>query len=242
MIRAEISNSERGRALAWIITIVVLIAVIAGGAAMAIKFKWITPPEALASQPWMASLLPAPEETAPAEETPTQTVESSLRQQVVDLNNTLAATQGQLETMKQQVDEKDTTIRAREDEIAQLRDALNLAANQNISSVALVYEAMEPKEASVILANLGAERAALILGAMRASKAADVIALMDPTLATQITQLMAGFKPNPAAQAPVAPGGAVPQDGSGTTPPGSTPPTGPGPAAPAPAAPSGGQA
>jgi flagellar motility protein MotE (MotC chaperone) len=226
MTRTRIADRERGSALAWVIWIVVLVAVLIGGFLMTIKFKVMKAPEALASQSWMAPFLPAVEEAPPTEEAPTLTLEETLKQQVVDYSRELANTQSQVAGMKQQLDEKDLTIQARDDEIAKLRDALNLAANQNINNVALVYEAMEPKEASVILTNLGAERAALILGAMRESKPADVIALMDPQFATQITQLMAGFKPNsaaPTAPAPAAP--AAPGGGSGTTPPASTPPT-----------------
>jgi flagellar motility protein MotE (MotC chaperone) len=215
--------------------ILVILVLAIGGALAALKFGVVKPPAALAQQPWMASFLPKPTESEEPAAPVEVSVENALRQQVLDLNRQNMAAQATIESLRQQLDEKDQTILAREDDIAKLRSAVSLAASQNVASVALVYEAMEPAQAATILANLGAEHAALILGAMRESKAADVMALMDPTLATQITQLMAGFTPNPAA--PTLP----PTGGSGATPPGTTGPTVP-PAGTAPTTPGQGQA
>ena len=224
-------NNQRGSVAGWIITIVILIVVAAVAFLMLTKYGKIPAPPFLATQPWMKTFLPPPAPEAPA--TPVVSVEANLRNQLVLVTGELEAAQGQVESQKQQLDDKDRTIQTKDDQIAKLQDAINLAANHNISNVALVYEAMDPKEASVILTNLGANEAALILGAMRSSKAADVLALIEPTLATQITSLMAGFKANPSAPAaPTAPGGSNPAPGG--TPPATTPPgaTGPGGASP----------
>jgi flagellar motility protein MotE (MotC chaperone) len=154
--------------------------------------------------------------------------EDYLRQQVMLLNSQYQAAQGTIDSMKQQLDEKDRLIQAREDEIATLRNVLNLAATQSIASVALMYEAMDPQEAATILTELGAEQAAMIMGKMRESKAADVLALMDTPLATQITQLMSGFEANPLTQgAAGTPGGSVTTPPAGGLQPGAGSPTNP---------------
>lgn len=220
------NNDQTGSILAWILWILAALVIIAGGSLLFLRMGIIKPPEALANQPWMQSFLPAQPQPEPATEQVIISVEDTLRQQVIDFNAKYQAAQAMVEQLKQQLDEKDRTIQVLNDEIARLSDAINLAANRNIGSVALIYEAMDPQEASKILANLGAERAAIILGAMRESKAADVLALMETSLATQITQLMAGFTANPANPQTAPPA----SPGSGTTPhgsPGNTSPTNP---------------
>jgi flagellar motility protein MotE (MotC chaperone) len=215
-----IAIGQRGSAAAWIITILVLIVVAAGGYLMAIKFGMLKAPDMLAKQPWMATFIPAQPAAEGGQQTVPVGVEDQLRQQVVLLRAQFDGAQSSITAMQQQLDEKDRVIQERDDEIARLRDAINLAATQNISNVALIYEAMDPQEAATILANLGAENAALIIGKMRENKAAAVMALLDPLLATQITQILAGF--GSGAPAPAAPRG---NTGAGTQPGGTSPPT-----------------
>ena len=194
---------ESGRALAIFIWIFVLILLLIGAAIASIHMGWIKLPEQLANQPWLAPLLPKPPQQNETKPEPIEkTAEQNLIDQVLLLRNELGAAQATIDALHQQLDEKDRTIQQLTDEIARLTNALNLSANQELSSVALIYEAMEPSEAAKILANMGAQQASLILGGMRESKAADILALMDPSIATEITRLMAGFTQAPSPQTP----------------------------------------
>ena len=189
----KVIQNERGSAWAWIFTIILLIIVGAGAYLGLIKFGIIEAPEALANLPGMEMILP-PVEEATEEAESVFTAEDKLRQDMIILNSRYEAAETQIASLNQQLADLERLVQEREDEIAQLQDILNLSQEQNINNVGLIFEAMDPDEASTILSNLGAERAALILGAMRESKAADVLAIMDETLATQITEIMAGFE------------------------------------------------
>jgi len=224
-------NMERGSAWGWVVILIVILILGAGGYLGLIKYGILTAPAGLEKIPGMAYVIPQP---PPAEGGATEPVavsgEDYLRQQVVLLNSQFQAAQTTIDSMKQQLDEKDRELQAKDYQVAALQNSLNLAATQNISSVALIYEAMDPNEAATILTELGAEQAAIIIGQMRESKAADVLALMDSPLATQITQLMAGFQANPLAQgqgAAGAAGGAVAAPGAGGVQPGAGSPTAP---------------
>jgi len=189
----KVIKNERGSAWAWIFTIILLIIVGAGAYLGLIKFGIIEAPEALANLPGMEMILP-PVEDVPEEAETEFTAEDKLRQDMIILNSRYESAQTQIASLNQQLADLERLVQEREDEIAQLQDILNLSQEQNINNVGLIFEAMDPEEASTILSNLGAERAALILGAMRESKAADVLAVMDERLATEITQIMAGFE------------------------------------------------
>jgi len=162
----------------------------------------------LAQQSWMKPFLP-PVVEAVDSANPVVSEADSYRQQLVLLNGDLMASEARAKALEEQVAQLQQDVTAREDEIARLTNTINLASDQNISNVALVYENMDATDAASILSNLGADSASLILANMRESKAADVLAAMDETLATQITELMAGFTeheapPPPATEAPVS--------------------------------------
>jgi hypothetical protein len=219
---------ERGSAWGVVLIIIAIIILGAAGYLGAIKFGMLTAPAGLEKVPGMAYFIPPPPPTeGGATEPVAVSGEDYLRQQVVLLNSQFQAAQTTIDSMKQQLDEKDRQLMAKDSEIADLQNSLNLAATQNISSVALIYEAMDPTEAATILTELGAEQAAIIIGQMRESKAADVLALMDSPLATQITQLMAGFQANPLAQGQGATGAAGAAPGTGGVQPGAGSPTAP---------------
>ncbi len=185
-------KSERGSAGGWIVTIIIILVVAAGGGAMAIKFGLIPVPESLASQPWMASILPDVEEM-PEQVNNEISSEDTLRNSYLIERSKVNIAEARITELELEIASKDVLLQEKEDEIASLRDTINLSSSQNISSVALIYEAMDPKDASVFLTNLGPDRASLILGAMRENKAADVMSLMDESIATQITEIIAGF-------------------------------------------------
>jgi flagellar motility protein MotE (MotC chaperone) len=193
MRMTNVIRNERGSAWAWIFTIIFLVIVGVGAFLGLIKLGMVEAPEALANLPGMEMILPQ-EEEAPEETTPEFSETEKLRQDYIILNSRYEAAETQIGSLNQQLADLERLVQEREDEIAQLEDILNLSQEQNINNVGLIFEAMDPEDASTILSNLGADRAALILSAMRESKAADVLAIMDETLATQITQIMAGFE------------------------------------------------
>ncbi len=225
-IRRMLLN-ERGSAWGWIFTIFIVIVVAIGVFLTLTRFAVIPAPSFLANQPWMASFLPPKEET-PASEVPELPAEASLRNQLVALKTERDTAQGRITALEADIAAKDKLVKEREDEIARLRSTLDLASKQNVNKVALMYENMEPQDAAKILANLGAYSASLILGAMRESKSADVLALMDEALATEITQIMAGFKQSGSAPSQTGPpsgaGTVQPPPGGSTTPPATTTP------------------
>ncbi len=185
--------NERGSAWAWIFTLFLLIVVGAGAYLFLIKFGIFEAPEFLAQVPGMEFFIPEEEEPE-GDGVVEMTNEETLRNLNLVLRGQKDALESRVAALEQELAEQERLVQEREDQIARLQDALNLARDQNINNVALIYEAMEPEEASVILSNMGAERASLILGAMRESKAAEVLELMDESLATEITQILAGFE------------------------------------------------
>jgi len=205
-------RSERGNAGMIILTVVIVIVVAIGGYMFALNQGILPAPAFLAQQPWMQRILPkqeAPEET---EVSPEISYEDNLRNQVVEWKSKYDAEVATNSDLLQQNADKDSLIQQRDDEIARLRDTINLAQNSNLNSVALIYENMTPQDASDALSILGPEQSSLILGAMRESKAADVMDLMDETLVVSITRLMAGFTGTgaPTGPAPNSPTGAQP--------------------------------
>jgi len=218
-----IKHKERGGVGGWILVIFLVIVVGIGGYLFVLNRGWMEAPEALASQPWMSSILPK-EEEALEDEAVEVSLEDTLRHQNLVLRGERDSALARITTLEQQLADKDRLVLEREDEIARLRDALNLAQDQNISNVALIYENMDPEDAAKFLSNLGPEKASLILAEMRESDAADVLSLMDETIATQITQIMAGFEGELAEVAsstetppPVSTGPVVPVPSSGAT-------------------------
>ncbi|MCX6647208.1 MAG: hypothetical protein NTY09_12750 [bacterium] len=202
-------RNQRGNVGGWILTIIILILVAAGGYLTVLRFGILPAPPALAQQTWMKSFLPPAKETVDLEN-PAVSEADSYRQQLVFINGEKMALEARVKALEEQVSQLQQDIVTREDEIARLTDTINLASDQNITNVALVYENMDATDAASILSNLGADSASLILANMRESKAADVLAAMDETLATQITELMAGFTeheapPPPATQPPTQP-------------------------------------
>ncbi|MFH1676916.1 MAG: hypothetical protein ABIC40_07810 [bacterium] len=191
------TNREQGSAWIWILTIIGLIVISAAVFLGLINQKIIPAPSFLASQPWMAGILPKAEEATDTEGAIEIPAEDTLRKQLLDINAKYIAAEARIKTLEGQIDENTQALKDKDDEVAKLHDALNLASNQNVQAVAAIYESMDPKDAAIFLANLGSERAALILKAMRESKAAKVMELMDPQMATEITQLMAGFNNKP---------------------------------------------
>lgn len=186
-------KKQNGNAGLWIFWIIVVIAVVVLGYLLAIKSGIFPAPEALKDQTWMATFLPEePEENLG--DTQEVTTVDSLKQQLVFLNGEKMTLEASIRTLEQQVADLQSQVTEREDEIARLLSTITLAGNQNVSNVALIFENMDPTEASDILSNLGADRASLILSNMRESKAADVLEEMDEMLATQVTELMAGFE------------------------------------------------
>ncbi len=192
MYKGKRLNNERGSVLAIIFWLIFIVILAAAGFLFVISQGFIEAPEQIASLPFMDQIIPEKEDED-GDEIVEISAESTLRTQLVDLRNMYLESQTIIESLTLQLAEKDRLIQEREDEIARIRDSLNLARDQNIQATALIYENMDPEEASVILSKLGADRASLILGAMRESKAADVMALMDEDLATEITELLAGF-------------------------------------------------
>jgi flagellar motility protein MotE (MotC chaperone) len=212
-------NRERGSVAGWVVGIIVFLVLAGGAYAVLINYGVAKPPAALAAQPWMQKILPQtvgtelpPDQQAPVEITSAE----YLKQQVIVLNAQHEQDLSTIEGLKADSDEKDRTIKDREDEIARLRDAVNLASSKSINNVALIYENMDPQEAATILADMGADKASLIIGAMKEKKSAAVLALMDPAMATQITQILAGFQPNPAAPAMPNPATPTPPTGGGS--------------------------
>jgi flagellar motility protein MotE (MotC chaperone) len=189
--------NESGSVFAIILWIVVIIVLAVGGVLLAINQGWWkNPPEAITSLPFMESILPK-EKTESTEPVEISEVDN-LRAQVLQLRRDYVAAEATIESQMQEIAEKDRTITERDDEIARLRNTVNLARDQNIQAAALIHENMDPEESAIILSKLGADEASLILGAMRESKAADVLAKMDEDLATQITEILAGFRSPPA--------------------------------------------
>ena len=215
--RNKILN-ERGSVLVAIISIVVIIALIAAAFLMGINQEWWPAPPFLAEQPFMESILP-PEEEEDTNQTVTVSEQDTLRASLIQVRRDYQSAQATIETLMQQLAEKDRTIQEREDEIVSLRNTLNLSRGQNLQATALIHENMKPEESAVILEKLGAVDASLILGAMRESKAADVLALMDEDMATEITQILAGFTEEPTTQPSLTPPSETQPPASGAIPP-----------------------
>lgn len=186
------TRNQKGNVVGWILTIIILILVMIGAYLTLLRFAIMPAPEFLKQQSWMKPFMP-PEEEVTELERPVVSVEDSLRQQLVMKNGEVLSLEARVKTLEEQISGLEGEITAREDEIARLRDTINLASDQNISNVALIFENMDAVDAASILSHLGADSASLILANMRESKAADVLAEMEETLATQITQLIAGF-------------------------------------------------
>jgi flagellar motility protein MotE (MotC chaperone) len=186
-------KKQNGNAGLWIFWIIVVIGVVVFGYLLAVKSGIFPAPDALKDIPLMATFLPEePEEDIG--DTQEVTEVDSLKQQLVFINGEKMALEAQIRTLEQDVADLQSKVTEREDEIARLLSTINLAGDQNITNVALIFENMDPTEASDILSNLGADRASLILSNMRESKAADVLEEMDEMLATEVTELMAGFE------------------------------------------------
>jgi len=192
MARNDLLKNERGSAWAWIFTIFLLIVVGVGAYLTLIRFGMVEAPEALASMPGMSMFLPPQEEVEEGQPV-AGTAEDILRMQNIQLIGERDTALARITALEQQLEEMQQLVKDREGEITLLQGALSLARDQNINNVALIFENMDPEDASIILSNLGAQKASLILSAMRESKAADVLALMDDTLATEITRIMAGL-------------------------------------------------
>ena len=219
MSERKLNLNERGSVLVAIISIVVIVVLAAAAFLMGVNQSWWPAPEFIAEQSFMESILP-PEEEDDTDLTVTISEEDNLRASLIQVRRDYQASQTTIETLMQQLAEKDRTIQDREDEIALLRNTLNLARDQNIQAAALIHENMDPEESAIILAKLGATDASLILGSMRESKAADVLSLLDEDLATEITQILAGFNEEEIETTPpLTPGSGTLPPGSDTTPP-----------------------
>jgi len=205
-------KNERGSVMGWLITIIMLLVVGAGIYLGLIRFEVIEAPEFLANQPWMATFLPPSDEEEGEAETPEISIEDNLRFQLVDMKAKRDAAEARVTALEQELADAQALVQEREDEIARLRNQLELGADRNIANVGLILESMAPEEASVILSNFEPDRAAMILGAMRENKAAEVLEVMDEAVATAITEIMAGFHNLPAGGGPMGPSGT-----SGTT-------------------------
>jgi len=215
-------HKERGGVGGWILVIFLLVVVGIAGYLFVLNRGMMEAPEALASQPWMSSILPQEEEVP--EEVVEVSLEDTLRHQNLVLRGERDSALSRITAIEQQLADKDRLVLEREDEIARLRDVLNLAQVQNISNVALIYENMDPDDAAKFLGNQGPDKASLILGEMREGNAADILSLMDETLVTQITQIMAGFEgelaqvaPSTETPPPVTTGPVVPTPTAGNT-------------------------
>ncbi len=188
----NVIKNERGNAMGWIFTIILLIVVGIGAYLSLIRFSILPAPEALAEQSWMKTFLPPVDEDETTLEVEFS-LEDNLRNQMLVLKSERDVAQTRITTLEQQLADQQSLVQEREDEIARLQNALNLAADRNIQNVSLIHENMDPKESAAILANMGAQSASLILGQMRESKAASVLEVMDEAIATEITEIMAGL-------------------------------------------------
>ena len=186
-------RSERGNTGMIILSIVIVLVVFAGIAYMVLSQGLWKPPQAIADLPFIKNILPKVETSEEIPVSPEISLEDSLRNQVIDWKNKYDTEVATNSDLSQQIADKDSLMQQRDDEIARLRDTINLAQNSNLNSVALIYENMTPQDAADALSILGPEQSSLILGAMREGKAADVMDLMDETLVVEITRLMAGF-------------------------------------------------
>lgn len=111
----------------------------------------------------------------------------------------IAAREGALEDRLAALDLAEATIETRLQELAQAEADLGRmvtlsdeAAEQDLTRLTAVYEAMKPADAARLLAAMPVEFAAGFLGRMRPESAALALAGMEPDTAFAITALIAG--------------------------------------------------
>jgi len=193
------------------IALILIVVVLIGGAVFAflarsgvINVPGITPEEEKAATQGKVEITP----------------EQQLQEQLRQLINDKSVKEGKISELEERIELKDERILALEAETTRLQSLIELTDKNAVKDVAAIYEKMDAEDAVKILSKFEPEKTVLILKAMEEKKSAAILAGMDPSVAAEITKIMAGFTNPFAKEKPAAPEPTAPVPG-GTQPPGS---------------------
>lgn len=96
----------------------------------------------------------------------------------------------------QEITRKMTELTEAEEDLRQMVALTESAAENDVSQLTKVYEAMKPKQASVLFEEMDPVFAAGFLARMRPESAADILAGLSPTAAHGISVILAGRNAN----------------------------------------------
>lgn len=124
---------------------------------------------------------------------------AALQKRDLKLEEQEAALQTRLHALSvadQEVTRKMTELTQAEDGLRQMIALTESAAENDVSQLTKVYEAMKPKQASVLFEEMDPVFAAGFLARMRPESAADIMAGLSPTAAHGISVILAGRNAN----------------------------------------------
>ncbi len=114
--------------------------------------------------------------------------EEAVRAREIAVQNRIVA----LDLANDQIDRKLAELEAAEASLAETLAVARTAAQDDLTSLTGVYEAMKPKDAALLFAEMPPEFAAGFLGRMRAETAAEIMAGLPAANAYSISVVMAG--------------------------------------------------
>ncbi|MFQ6550787.1 MotE family protein [Aestuariibius insulae] len=117
-----------------------------------------------------------------------QTREDEVRVREIAVQNRIVA----LDLANDQIDRKLAELEAAEASLAETLAVARTAAQDDLTSLSGVYEAMKPKDAALLFAEMPPEFAAGFLGRMRPETAAEIMAGLPASNAYSISVVMAG--------------------------------------------------
>lgn len=149
-----------------------------------------------------AQTVPAPAQTATPQGAPQTATPTETAQWLLDLRtreSTLQRREAQLAERETLINAAQTRLQdqmlalaAVEDELSATMALADRAAEEDISRLVTVFEAMKPEEASAVFAEMAPDFAAGFLGRLNPEAAAAILAGLEPRLAYTLSALLAG--------------------------------------------------